>query len=214
MARIKDLTGQKFGRLTIIKEVEKDKNNKSQCLCICECGNEKIIRKSDLRTGKIKSCGCIKKEILSKRQKKHGKTRTRLYRIWCNIKSRCKNKKVPCYKYYGGKGIILYEEWQNFEPFYEWAINNGYQENLTIDRIDINNNYEPKNCRWVDRKTQSRNQSTNHLITYNNETHCINEWAEIKCLTKAAIHNRIKYGWSIEKILTTPLRRKYARKQH
>ena len=109
---------------------------------------------------------------------------------------------------------MLCEEWQNFESFYEWAINNGYQENLTIDRIDNNKNYESFNCRWVDRKTQARNQSLNHIITYNNETHCINEWAEIKCLTKAAIHNRIKYGWTIEKILTTPLRRKYARKQH
>lgn len=136
---------------------------------------------------------------------KHGKRNTRLYGIWLQMKNRCFNTKTERYKDYGGRGITVCDEWKNdFTKFYDWSISNGYQENLTIDRIDNDGNYEPSNCRWVTVKTQNRNARSNHLITFKGETHCIIEWAEITGLTRGCISNRLRYGWSIEDTLTKP----------
>lgn len=139
---------------------------------------------------------------------KHGKKNTRLYRIWLQMKNRCFNIRTNRYKDYGGRGITICDEWKNdFTKFYDWSILNGYQKNLTIDRINNDGNYEPSNCRWVTVKIQNRNSRSNHLITFDNETHTLIEWCEIKGLTKAALQNRLRYGWSIEKSLTTPVRK-------
>lgn len=134
----------------------------------------------------------------------HGHKNDRLYNIWARMKQRCENPKLYGYKDYGGRGITVCAEWHEFTPFYDWAMTHGYKENLTIDRIDLNGNYEPSNCRWVTMKVQANNKRRNHLITLNGETHTISEWARITGINKSTIRNRIVlYGWNIEKALTT-----------
>lgn len=138
---------------------------------------------------------------------KHGLKNTRLYRIWLQIKNRCFNSNTDRYRDYGARGITVCDEWRNdFKAFYDWAMNNGYSDELTIDRIDNDGNYEPSNCRWVSVKVQNRNTRSNHLITYKGETRCVADWADITGLSRACICDRIKYGWSVERILETPLR--------
>jgi hypothetical protein len=120
------------------------------------------------------------------------------------MKNRCNNPNVEHYETYGGRGISVCKDWENsFLNFYIWSMNNGYNKNLTIDRIDVNGNYEPNNCRWVTNKEQARNTRRNRVLTYNNETHCISEWAEIKNIKPSTLLRRLDLGWSIEKALTT-----------
>lgn len=130
----------------------------------------------------------------------------RLYKIWDSMKERCLNKNNKDYVRYGLRNIEICTEWlQNFVSFYNWAIANGYQDNLTIDRIDNNGNYEPNNCRWVEQKTQQRNKRSNKLITYNNETHCISEWAEIKNIPRKCLEYRIRNWDNLDKIFNRPV---------
>ena len=139
-------------------------------------------------------------------EKKHNLTRTRLYRIWRDMRCRCNNPKTRGYNRYGGRGIAVCNEWKNkndFMNFYEWAISNGYQEDLTIDRIDNNGNYEPNNCRWVTMEEQSQNTSKVINITYNNETHSLSKWARITGISRNTLYARYKSGWSVEAMLTT-----------
>lgn len=140
---------------------------------------------------------------------KHGKRHTRIYDIWRSMRQRCYNPNTNRYKNYGGKGIKVCDEWrESFEAFYEWAMANGYADNLTIDRKDTNGNYEPNNCRWVTMKEQQNNRLNNHLETYNGETHTIAEWSEITGIKMCTLWARLKkYGWSIEKALTTATRK-------
>lgn len=206
MGKFQDLTGQKFGRLKVIKRVE-NKGRQTMWLCKCDCGNEKIVRGSHLINGYIKSCGCLNKEILRQRCSKHLQSKTRLHQIWLRMKQRCVNKNLECYKNYGGRGITVCDDWKNdFMSFYSWSMQNGYKNDLSIDRIDNNGNYEPSNCRWADRKTQARNTRSNRLITYNGQTHCISEWAEILNISKTILQDRISQNWSIEKTFKTPVR--------
>ena len=142
--------------------------------------------------------------------KSHGMYGTRIYGIWAHIKSRCYNPSVERYKYYGGRGISMCEEWRNsFEAFYEWAMANGYKEGLSIDRIDNNGNYEPSNCRWVTTVDQMNNTTRNQSITYNGETHTIAEWARIANIPYKAFYARLKRGWGMEKALKAEYRANY-----
>lgn len=202
-----DIIDKKFGRLTVLKYVESESKD-SMFLCKCDCGTEKVVRGTHLKNGKILSCGCLQKERTSKAHIKHNLSDSRIYKIYKGIIKRCYKSNDPAYKNYGGRGIKVCDEWlKDFMSFYNWAINNGYKEDLTIDRIDVDGNYEPSNCRWVNKKIQSRNTRRNHYITYNGETHCISEWAEITNLPQSAIKHRINRDkWSIERALTTPLR--------
>ena len=142
------------------------------------------------------------------RKTKHGKSGTRIYRIYINMKHRCYSKKAYSYVYYGARGISVCDEWlKSFEAFQDWALANGYADNLTIDRIDNDGNYCPENCRWADDVTQCNNRQFNFKITFNGKTETLRYWSEITGITKSALYLRIhRRGWSAEKALTTPLR--------
>lgn len=159
MSKIKDLTNQKFGRLTVIKYYGSNKNSRALWLCKCDCGNEKVVIGNSLLCKLTFSCGCYNKEAASKRRIKHSMSYSKLYKVWQGMKTRCYNPKFMYYCNYGGRGITICDEWLNdFKAFYDWAINNGYKEGLTIDRINNDGNYEPSNCRWITRAEQNRNQ--------------------------------------------------------
>lgn len=157
-----DLTGQRFGRLTVIGRAENDQRGLARWLCKCDCGNEKVIRGDHLRKGCIQSCGCWQREIEREsglKTRTHGMTKTRPYRIWIHMRSRCYDKKCHAYNRYGGRGITVCEEWRNdFQAFYDWAISHGYSDDLSIDRIDNDKGYSPDNCRWATAKEQNKNR--------------------------------------------------------
>lgn len=198
MGKFQDLSGSKFGKLTAIKVAYKNKNGESVWECVCDCGNVVNVVCSNLKNGHSTSCGCYKK-ICSIT---HNETKTRLHRIWSGIKSRCYNPKKPNYKNWGGRGIKMCDEWKfSYENFRNWALNNGYQENLTIDRIDNNKAYEPSNCRWATNKEQCNNKRNNHLLTKDKETHTISEWSDIIGISAKTIQRRITNKMPIEKIL-------------
>lgn len=217
---MKDLVGQKFGRLTILgldyiqKYIYPNGNigNIPYLKCQCDCGTIYSIRKYKLLSGYTKSCGCLRKDTASynKPSKKHGLHKTKIYEVWHHMKQRCYNSKSTGFKHYGGRGISMCDEWQSdFMTFYNWSINNGYREDLSIDRIDVNGNYEPSNCRWITMKEQQRNTTVNRIITYNNETHCLAEWAEILEINKETLNTRInKLKWTIKRAFSEPVRKK------
>ena len=151
-----DLSGRRYGHLTVVERVEdrelKCGRKKVQYLCVCDCGNTTFVIGECLKSGKTKSCGCHRGDQLIRYSTKHGKRYERIYGIYCDMKKRCYNNKCAGYKYYGGKGVTICKEWlDDFNSFYNWSAENGYKDNLTIDRIDSSGNYEPKNCRWITR---------------------------------------------------------------
>ena len=192
MKNFNDLIGHKFGKLTVIKNVGTNKRHNTLWLCKCECGNNKIVARDKLITGNTKSCGCLKKQHCSSLHKTHSLSNTKIGYTWRGMKSRCYNPKNENYKNYGGRGIKVCDEWLNdFMNFYNWSINNGYKEDLSIDRINSDGNYEPNNCRWITWKEQTRNTRRNRMITYNNEAHCLAEWAEILGIDYCKLKNKI-----------------------
>lgn len=261
-----DLTGQKFGKLTVIELQDHGANHKpAKWRCICECGNEKIVDSQLLRRGIITDCGCkIRNRLVGKRfgmltvlessdrraasksggiywkckcdcgnivyvstnnlvskyshtvscgchrksmATKHGKSDTRIYRAWLAIKERCINSKSKAYKYYGGRGISICNEWvgeHGFENFYDWSMNNGYAEDLTIDRIDTNGNYEPSNCRWVTQQVQMNNTRRNHYVEINGETRSLSDWARLYKIDIGTVWSRLARGWSDIDAITIP----------
>lgn len=213
MGKVADKTGFKFGMLTVIKQAGFTDDGKAKWLCRCDCGNYKVIRSCNIReNSKTKSCGCYKREYLkrTKHSYKHGMYGTRIYNEWASMKWRCYTKSNTSYKNYGGRGIRVCEEWLNdFLSFYTWAIENGYSDELTLDRIDVDGNYEPDNCRWVSMKVQDNNKRNNKYLEYNGEIHSCAEWSEnIGAKDRHTVSDRIAKGWSVEKAVTTPVRRK------
>lgn len=166
-----DLTNQKFGQLTVIKEAGRTKNNNVIWECVCECGKVTSVPAGHLRSGHVKSCGCAKGRNVT-----HGMSGTRLYKIHTQLKARCFNQNHPSYKYYGARGITLCEEWLKFEGFRDWALTNGYTDVLAIERLDFNGNYEPSNCRWV-AVTEQPHKPNTRLVTMDDETHTLSAWA-------------------------------------
>lgn len=191
--RIENLIGKKFGRLTVIG-IDDKPSRKTYFVCQCDCGNVKTIRGDSLKCGAVKSCGCLKKEqdkINLTANHSHKQSGTRLYQIWIGMKMRCNNVHDTSYHRYGGRGIKVCEEWENkFENFYNWSIKNGYDETLTIDRINNDGNYEPNNCRWANAKEQCNNRETNIKITIGNSTKTLTEWCLIFNLDFKMIYAR------------------------
>ena len=165
-----NLKGQRFGALTVVEETSKrSKKGEVYWTCKCDCGNTtQPIMASHLKSGHTKSCGCFQKKQSKNANEKHGLSTTRIYSIWNGMKNRCYREYDIGYKNYGGRGIKICDEWlHNFEAFYEWAISNGYADNLTIDRIDTNGNYEPSNCRWATMKEQQNNKRNSKGVGIN-----------------------------------------------
>lgn len=169
MPNIIDLSGNTFGKVIVLERAKNDSRNNTMWKCRClSCGREFVTRAKTLRSGEIYSCGCLRQkratEASVKACTKHGATHRgtkneKLYNVWLRMKSRCNNPKVDNYKYYGGRGITVCEEWQHdYTAFRNWALSNGYQEGLSIDRINVNGNYEPNNCRWISMAEQQKNK--------------------------------------------------------
>lgn len=189
-----DLTGKDFGFLHVnFFDVEASKRErKSLWNCTCVCGNTKNCEAYSLRNGKTVSCGCRRTD---RPHITHGKTNTILYRKWRGMKDRCYNVNAPQYHYYGGRGITVCDEWKDdFESFYTWAIKNGYQDGLSIDRIDNNGNYSPDNCRWATRSMQARNKRDTVMVSVNGETKSLADWSDISGIHISALRERYRKG--------------------
>ena len=195
----KDRTGIKYGKLTCTDKFER-RGKRIYWFCKCECGNEKWVSAQNLLVAK--SCGCSNKTSHTI----HGMTGTRIHETWNHMIQRCRNEKHPYFKDYGGRGITVCDEWlgtEGFIRFNEWAMTNGYQDNLTLDRIENDKGYSPNNCRWVDQLTQNNNKRSNKRYEYNGESHTISEWARIYGIKYTTLDTRLnKRGWDIEKALT------------
>ena len=210
MSAFIDLTGQRFGRLTVIERakdyVQPNGRHIVMWLCKCDCGNTCEVRSANLQRGATVSCGCFGKEQRAKANIKHHKTNTKIYGVWSGMVQRCTNPKTINYHNYGGRGITVCDEWlHDFRAFYDWAMANGYKDDLTIDRIDSNGNYEPSNCRWATRTEQNNNTRRNHFITYNGKTQTLAQWAKEYNIPYKRLCERINQShWNIEKALNTP----------
>ncbi len=202
MGLLIDLTGKRYGRLVVLGIAER-RSGQTMWKCQCDCGNIVITYGREIKKGNILSCGCYRKERIKLANTKHDKYNTRLYRIWKGIKERCLNKNSKHYFRYGLRGISICEEWRNdFKAFYDWAMANAYADNLTIDRIDVNGNYEPSNCRWATMKEQSNNRRNNHYIEFNGEKHSLKEWSEIIKIPYSKIKRHVYAGENINLILS------------
>lgn len=202
-----DLTGMKFDRLKVIERAGSDKSKNATWLCQCDCGNKVVVVGSNLRCGDTRSCGCLHRENVSVMMSKHKQSKTRLYRVWAGIKTRCYNKKSSNYQYYGAKGITMCETWKDsFEAFRDWAVSNGYDSNATaqectIDRKDNTKGYSPENCEWANHRTQCNNQSSNKTFTYDGKTLTMAEWAREVGIKYTTLRARIRRGIPFEKAI-------------
>lgn len=211
--------GVKDSRWTVIEQsedvVQPNGKHIKMWNCICECGKIESVNGNNLRSGKSKSCGCLSIEIAKGNfgtggVKKHGCAKTRLYYVWTHIKARYYNSRTDNYKDYGGRGIKMCDEWRgSFQNFQSWALSHGYADNLTIDRIKVNGDYEPSNCRWVTQKEQANNKRNNVFFTYNGQTKTLKQWCDYYGKDYRLVHNRINYGkWCFEEALLYDIRQK------
>ncbi|MBN2980114.1 hypothetical protein [Cohnella algarum] len=202
-----DLTGMKFGKLTVLQYHGKNKHNQPMWDCRCECGNKKVIR----GMGKIyaQSCGCLQREAASLIGKgamfKHGDASAKLYRVWAAMKSRCQNPKTAAYKDYGGRGIRVCAEWDDYESFKEWALQTGYDGQLTLERKNVNGNYAPDNCKWISIADQQSNRRNNIRVEVNGELITLAELSRRTGILDKTLYSRYKRGCRSFKELTAGL---------
>lgn len=211
MSACKDMTGMKFGRLTVLRCADNDIRGQAMWVCECDCGDHSIsvVRGADLRSGKVMSCGCMHREHLGNLRRAHGESGTRLYQIWKNMKSRCLNSNNSAYERYGGRGIAVCNEWaDDYESFANWARSSGYDDSLTIDRIDVDLGYSPDNCRWITYREQNVNKRCTHVESIDGITKPLIEWCEEYNMPYTLVKDRVNVlGWDIVRALTTPKRK-------
>lgn len=207
--------GKKFGRLTVVGFGERKLSNGANCItwdCKCDCGNMAYGKLPKyVKSGEVMSCGCLKREQnahnLGEKRKTHGKTDTRLYRIWEGMRRRCRLATEPAYERYGGRGIRVCEDWSDFQKFYEWAMTNGYEENLTIERIDVDGNYEPSNCTWIPLGKQAWNKRDTIRVDIDGDVVPLKEACRRLNLPYKAVHLRItRYGMTLEEAFSKPFK--------
>lgn len=214
MGKLIDLTGQRFGRLYVLCEAGRSNSGKALWLCQCDCGNKKTIVGGDLRNGRTTSCGCYHQEVVTAQATIHGDRFSRLYRIWCAMKRRCNCPNDYRYENYGGRGIKVCAEWEHsFFAFREWAVANGYSDDLSIDRINGDAGYSPENCRWADAVTQSRNKRSNRNLLFRDKKQSVAAWADETGIPPGTICARLDVGWTVERALTEPIHTEKHKKQ-
>lgn len=196
MAKIEDLTGQKYGRLTVLGYDHSDARWHSYWLCECSCPDHTrvVVNRSYLINGMTTSCGCVRRERSKARATTHGCSKDELYATWYNMIQRCENELNDRYHDYGGRGINVCDEWHDPNVFINWAKSNGHSSGLSIDRIDNNRGYHPDNCRWVDRVTQGENKRNNHYIEYHGERRTIAQWARLFGVRYKNLYQHISRG--------------------
>lgn len=197
-------TGVRFARLVVIRRVE-PKSGKSQYLCRCDCGTEKIIRAESLIKGKTQSCGCLGRERRAASNTKHGGHKEPLYRVWEGMKERCSNPASAKYHIYGGSGISVCDEWREYSVFRTWAVEHGYKKGLTLDRIDGGNGYSPNNCRWATYAQQNRNKRDNRLVEWGGRKILVRDLAIENGLHPNTLAYRLDTGMDLQAALTKPV---------
>lgn len=214
----KNYDGMRFNHIVVVRRDHRDERGEYWFLCRCDCGTEFLLRQGSLKHKK--SCGCMRQEMNRMQATRHGGKYERLYKVWDGIKYRCNNPNSPEYENYGGRGIKVCDEWKtDYAAFRKWAMENGYDPNApkmkcTIDRIDVNGNYEPNNCRWGDERLQSNNRRKNKRLTIKGETHTVAEWSRISGVGSKTILYRLKTGWIPEDAIFTPPDRNNRREDH
>ena len=202
MKRI-DLTGEKFCLLTV-DSYAKTENGYAYWNCTCDCGNKTIVRGSNLKSGEVKSCGCLTHRFSANRT--HGESKSKLYRHWISMIYRCSKPNNHAYKWYGGRGISVCDEWKTYEGFKQWVQKTRPDESYTCERIDVNGDYCPQNCTWIPLNKQQNNRTTCIVIEYNGKRKNLTEWCKEYGIDYYLVHNRIyKLGWDFEKALFTPV---------
>ena len=181
MGKFVDITGNKYGEWLVLKY-----HGSSNWLCKCSCGTIRELKTGTLKSGHSSSCGCKKR--------KHGYDGTKIYRLWSHMKERCYSEKHKSFNHYGGRGITVCDEWLEAKNFIDWAFKNGYEEGLTLDRIDVNGNYEPSNCRFITNKEQQRNKRNSRFLEIEGQVKTVSEWAEICGLDRHTILFRMNKG--------------------
>ena len=203
MGKVIDLTGQVFGRLTVVSFAGIGSNRSARWECICLCGAVVVINSATLRNGRTQSCGCYHKQLLRERNTSHGLCKTAEYSSWLNMRKRCNKANDPQYADYGGRGITVCEEWESFENFYR-DMGPKPTPKHSIDRIDNDGPYCKENCRWATQKQQNTNQRSNKRLNFNGESLTISEWADRLGISASTLHSRLRLGWDTNRVLSTP----------
>lgn len=210
MWKIIDLSGRRFGRLTVVHREENGKGREPRWRVRCKCGKEKVVHGRNLRKGRTRSCGCLNAEMSGERWRElfstHGRSKDGIYRIWQGMKNRCLNPQNKHYKDYGGRGIRVCKRWLKFENFFQDM--GEKPKRMTLDRRDNDGNYEPENCRWATRKTQQRNTRATRMIRFNGEVLPLPTWAEKYGINGETLRSRLNRGWPIKKAVTEPVHKK------
>lgn len=213
MSKLKNLIGQTFGRLTVIKRVSNSKHGHPMWECVCSCPDETVcvVRGSALTAGNTKSCGCIRKKTTLKLNMTHKKTGTNIYCTWANMKQRCYNPKNKQFKDWGGRGIAVCKQWRDsFEAFYKDVSKLPHfgEKGYSLNRKNNDGNYEPENVEWSNQYSQANNKRNNHLISYNGEVYSLSQWAAKLGIKRSTLDQRINaYYWSIDKAIGTPVKK-------
>jgi hypothetical protein len=202
-----DLTNQKFGRLIAMNEHGKSVSNRVTWLCQCDCGREKIVESKKLVSGHTKSCGCLNTERITK----HGMSRTKIYNVWHDMINRTTNPLYKRWKDYGGRGITVCEQWRKFENFY--ADMGGIPQDMTLERINNDEGYNPNNCKWASYHEQFQNRRTTKIIEFSGEKLSLTEWAKKTGISLSTLRGRLKLGWSIESCFSTSVNKKNTKKE-